>query len=425
MAHFDDLVARIPAERILCRTGPAPAADAPPWEAAASAAISRPIGCPPIGRMAGPGAGVVILADDATRPTPQDRLLPALLDALNAAGVPDANVTVIIALGTHRYMTGSEMRQRFGVELCRRVRVVNHEWQAPDTFVSLGTSPRGIPIRANRLASEADLLIGVGSVVPHIWAGWAGGGKIVLPGICSGESIAPTHALADDGGDLMSMSGRAENACRAEIDHVAAKVGLKCVLNVVVDARGACAWAGFGEPVTTHRAGVEAARHVFVRDIPALADVAIVDASPATKDYWQGVKALAHAQRAVKPGGTIILVGSFSEGIAPSHPEFAVHAGASHDSIVRAAEAGSIEDACIVTTLRLHALMRERCRVICLSEGMTAEDQRKLGFVHAADARAALDLALEQQGEDAMIGIIDFGADVLARVAEGKPHCDS
>jgi len=406
----------VPSERLLYRIGPAAAANAPSWEDAVASALSRPIACAPLEELARERSRVVVLVDDVTRPTPQGRLLPPLLQALGAAGVPDENITLLVALGTHRYMTQAEMRDRFGADVCRRVRVLNHEWRDPATFADLGRTERGLPVRVNRIASEADLLMGVGSIAPHIWAGWTGGGKIVLPGICSAEVIGPAHALAEEEGDLMRVSGTVEGACRHEIESVARRVGLRCVLNVVLDGGGACLWAGFGEPVRAHRAGAAAARKALVRPIPALADVVIVDASPATKDYWQGIKALAHGERGVKAGGTVILVGRFEEGIAPSHPEFQVHARAPYDSIPAAVDAGRIRDRVMVTTLRLHALLRDRCHVVCLSDGVKPEEKECLGFRHAGTAAEALEIACESQGPAARFGVIDFGASVLPQV---------
>lgn len=412
---IDEIAASLRGGQLLYRIAPSTVDGVCDWGAVVEAALRQPIGTPPLAQMTRRGDRVVILVDDLTRPTPQKSLLPALMDFLNGVGVEDDSAMVIVALGTHRYMTGAEMRERFGDAVLARLQVVNHLWKDPETFVDLGRTPRGTPLRVNRIAHEADLLIGVGSIVPHIYAGWGGGAKMVIPGICSHESIGPVHSLATGDGELLRLAGRAGTTCRREIEEGAAQVGLRFILNVVLDASGGGAWVGAGAPVETHRAGVAAAERIFVRDIPRPADVAIIDARPATIEYWQGIKALAHAARGVKPGGTAILVGEFPEGIETTHPDFASHALCSEEEIVRRWQSGKITDHVAVTPLRLHALARDHCEVICVSSGMSTEDKEKLGFRHADSIAEALELALAKQGASAEVGIIEFGGDVVPR----------
>jgi nickel-dependent lactate racemase len=339
-----------------------------------------------------------------------------LLNALNAAGVPDSDITVLIALGTHRYMTQPEMRTRFGEEVCERLNVVNHLWKDPSTTADLGLSLRGTPVKVNRLAYEADFLIGTGSIVPHIFAGWGGGAKIVMPGISNAESVAPTHALAAEDGSLLGVAGRAGNTCRREMEQVAARARLKFILNVVTDASGAPAWVGAGDPVKAHRAGVKAAEEVFLRPIPRPADIVIADAQPADLDYWQGIKALAHVQPGLKGGGTVILLAEFPDGISPTHTEFRDHALKSAEEILRDREAGEIADSAIVTTLCLHAEILARCKVICVSSFMSPQDKKRLGFLHVESAEEALAVAFAQQGAEAAVGIIEYAGDLLPRL---------
>lgn len=404
-------------ERLLYRIGPAAAPEPSDWPTAVRAALREPIGGPALEHLVCSYGKVVILADDLTRPTPQKQILPPLLDYLNAAGAPDGNITIIIALGTHRYMTEPEIAARFGEEVTSRVRVINHLWQAPETFVDLGATAKGTPVQVNRTAREAGLLIGTGSIVPHCYAGWAGGAKILQPGICSAETTARTHCMAAEDEDLLGIPGRVENPVRREIEEVAALAGLDFILNVVVDANGAPAWVGAGDTVRAHRAGVAAGERTYVRDIPAPADVVVVDAEPTTKDYWQGIKALVHAQRGVKAGGTVIFVGTFPEGIAPTHPEFSQHSLKPYGAILEALTAGRISDHIASATLRLHALIMAHCKVICVSPGMSIADKGKLGFDHAETVEQALEAALTELGQSADVGVIEYGGDVLPKVA--------
>jgi nickel-dependent lactate racemase len=219
--------------------------------------------------------------------------------------------------------------------------------------------------------------------------------------------------MAAESDDLLGIPGTAENPVRHEIEKIADKAGLGFVLNVVVDEAGHAAWVGAGDPVQVHRAGIEAARGIFERPIPALADIVVVDARPAIKDYWQGIKALAHAVRGVRKGGWAILVGSFPEGVAPMHPEFTQHASQSYEDLCHACAAGRIQDRIASATLRLHALILKHCRVICVSEGMSEADKERLAFLSAPSVDEALAMAQSELGPSATIGIIDYGGDLL------------
>ena len=127
-------------------------------------ALNNPIGTKKLPELTKKGDKVVIVADDITRPTPTDKLIPPLLDELNKAGIPDEDITIVVALGTHRYMTDEEMELKFGREVLERVEVINHEWKDPRNLVYVGSSSKGTPIIVNKIVYEADFKIGVGNI---------------------------------------------------------------------------------------------------------------------------------------------------------------------------------------------------------------------------------------------------------------------
>ena len=130
-------------------------------------AIESPIGTARLRDAARGAQRFVIVADDMTRQTPVQVIIPLLLDELNRAGVRDEQVTVLIALGTHRYMTDAEIITHFGAHVTQRVRVINNPWQDETQLVDLGSTPNGTPVHVSRIALESDFLIGLGSIVPH------------------------------------------------------------------------------------------------------------------------------------------------------------------------------------------------------------------------------------------------------------------
>jgi nickel-dependent lactate racemase len=361
---------------------------------------------------------VLILADDLTRATPRREILPPVLDLLKQAGVSDDRITVLIANGTHRAMTDQEIEKAFGHEIMSRFEIVNHNAHDPRELIHLGTTELGTPVVVNRRVASASLIIGVGSIIPHPEAGWGGGAKILQPGICGEETTNHTHMLAADHEDYLGIAGHVENPIRREMESVARLAGLRFIINAVFDGSGRVVGVVAGDPVTAHRQGVRIAESIFICRIPERADVVVVDAYPADQDYWQGLKPLAMATRAVRKGGTLILLASFPDGISPVYETaFLEHGRKRHTEVREAVERGIIGRTVSSVALHLHARVTDHARVVCVSEGMSENQKTALGFGSASSIEGALEDALSADDGTATIGLIAQGGEVL-------PLCD-
>jgi nickel-dependent lactate racemase len=419
LLRFPDL--RIPEDRVLFVLAPEVVARQIDIDSEIRASLRQPIGSPPLAELVSRGDRVLVLADDATRPTPRSRIIPPVLDALNAAGIPEDDITILIALGTHRPMTEREIAEAFGLGVTGRVSVLNHDFRNLKELVSVGRTEQGTPIIVNRRVREADFVLGVGSIVPHPEAGWSGGAKIFQPGVCGEETTAWTHMLAARQPDHLALAGAEENPVRREIERVAVQGGLRFIVNVVFDGAGKVVKVVAGDPIKAHRVGVRSARRIFVRAVPERADIVLVDARPADLDYWQGIKPLAFATRAVKPGGTVVLVGDFREGISPIYEaEFHAFGTESRDGLRRAEAAQRLERGVCTEALYLHAAILERADVICVSDGISRGDRNALGFRSAASIPEALGMAFERVGGEPTIGVILQGGDVLPCIDQEK-----
>jgi nickel-dependent lactate racemase len=413
------LTLRAPARNVLAVLTPGDARLAPSPAGEIRRAIEHPIGVPPlremargVRRVAGRGAGrVVIAADDLTRQTPAGLIIPALLDELNRAGVADEQVSVLIALGTHRPMTPAEIERHFGPDVTGRVRVANHPWQDPGQLADLGATPNGTPIQASRLALEAGLLIGIGSVAPHHIPGYSGGGKIVQPGLCGPATTGATHYLSTRA--PRSYLGQLENPVRAEIDAIAERVGLRAVLNTVLDRAGRLIEAFYGHPRLAHRAAAARARAIYGLPLPARADIVVAGSHPCDLEFWQAHKSLYPAEMAVKEGGTIIVVTPSPEGVTATHGDMLAYTGLEPEPIQALIEDGTIADTVSGALALAWAKVRQRARVCLVSDGISAEEARALGFEPFESAQSALDAAFRRHGDGASLTVLTHAPETL------------
>jgi nickel-dependent lactate racemase len=376
-------------------------------------AITSPIGVPDLREMvARHGTRTMILVDDGTRNTPQKLILPLLLEELNAAGVSDREITVLIALGTHRAMNKAECVARYGQEVVDRVTVMNLP-QDPASFVDLGTTPLGVPIHVSRLYLESELSIAVGNIIPHMYAGWAGGAKMVQPGVTDHVTTAQTHLMA--GPRVYEILGQVDNPVRREMEEIALKTGLKCIVNVVLNSEGEIIAVVAGHPVKAHRAGVEIARPVYTIDIDERPDIVIAGAHPADRDLWQGFKPINGCGMLAREGGTLILVTPAPEGMCPDHPQLIELGMTPQDQVYELLKQGKISDGVAAATYLAFIQTRGRVNIIVVTDGFTNEQAARIGLTATPSLEEALSLAMARHGKGARVGVVTKGADVMAR----------
>lgn len=386
-----------------------PLADLP---AAIDAALDDPIGQPRLEDWVAAGSRVLLASDDITRLTPCDRIIPPLLDRLNAAGVADANISCIMGLGTHRYMTEAEMDQKVGATVRQRIRVFNHEWKDPDALADLGVSQQGTPMVVNRAAVEADLVIGLGAIVPHHIPGYSGSSKIIQPGISGAVTTAETHLLScDAGGD--SFLGIEDNPVRRDMDEMAERVGMKTIFNVVMDSGGQTVGVFFGAMDAAFKQGVALAREIYGIPYHETPDIVVANAYPCELDFWQSHKAQYPAQRMIKPGGTIIVCTPAPEGVSPVHTELLDFTAWSSAEIKAAYRDGRLKNGVACALAIAWAMVREKASVILYSPGVPEADKIRLGHTHAPALDWAVAEALRRQGDDARITVLTHAPDML------------
>ncbi|HET9014643.1 MAG TPA: nickel-dependent lactate racemase [Thermomicrobiaceae bacterium] len=401
----------VPARARLTVVSPHPVAPSADPAAEVRRALTDPIGAPRLHDAARGTRSVVILADDLTRQTPVDVIIPGLLEELSDAGIRDEQITVLIALGTHRPMTEPEIAARFGAAVTGRVAVVNNPWDDLDQLVDLGITPNGTPILVSRIAYEADFLIGLGSIVPHHIPGYSAGAKIVQPGVSGAATTGATHFLSTR--TRRSYLGLVDNPVRAEMERIAEQVGLSVVLNTVLDHAGRLVRAFFGDPRRAWRAGVALSREVYGAALPGPADVVVAGSHPCDIEFWQAHKSLYPADIAVRDGGTIVVVTPSPEGVSVTHHDMLAFTALDAARIEALIEAGTLGDVVSGALALAWARIRERADVSLVSGGISDDEARALCFTPYVGLQEAVDAALRRHGSDAAVTVLTHAPEML------------
>lgn len=380
--------------------------------------FSQPIGSPRLCDLARGCSRVLVLCDDNTRPTPVKLMLPPILEQLAKAGVGKDEISILVAGGTHRLMSEDEIIGRFGQQVVDNYHVFCHQWQNESELSCMGTTEHGTEIWVNRHALEADLVIGVGHIVPHGIVGFSGGAKIVQPGICGEKTTGQTHWLAAHY-PIDQLLGVRDNPVRAEIDEVGVRVGLKFIANAIQDGSGHLVHVVTGNPIDAHRRGCEVSASVYGVSTPGEVDIVMVDSYPNDLVQWQAINGIFPAGLVVRRGGHIILVSPCPEGVDPQHPEVLQYGYRSFAEIRALVESGMITNLTAASQLaRVGRITAEKARLILVSTGLDEATTRRLGFEYAPTVQDALTLAFREQGRDAKVAVLRNGSEILPVVSE-------
>jgi nickel-dependent lactate racemase len=316
-------------------------------------------------------------------------------------------------------MTNDEIRDKFGAETLRRVPVVNHPYKDPAALVDLGTTKNGGRIRINREVVEADFKMGIGSIVPHHIPGYAGGAKIIQPGVSGEETTAYTHLLSVR--TPRSYLGVLENPVREELDAMARKVGMNTILNTVLNRHGQVVQAFFGDVVEAFRAGVAKSREVYDVPIPEEADIVLSSSHPCDLEFWQAHKTLYPSDLAVKAGGIVIVATPCHEGVATTHGNMLDMTPYGSRRLREMVSAKELADEVGAALAIAWAQVKEREEVWIVSDGIRPDEAAKLGFRHFTSVQGALDAALAQKGVAARVTVLTHAPDMLPRITGSSP----
>ncbi len=273
-------------------------------------AFARPIGTKPIRQLARGKKNVVIVFDDMSRPTKVAEIAPYVLEELAAGGVDDDDIQFICALGTHGPLSASDFRKKIGEDVVARFNVYNHNIYENCTYI--GKTKRGTPVSLNTEFVNADLKIGIGSIVPHITVGFGGGAKIVLPGISSIDTIYYNHTVVPQKAKASGIEANSgmgineDNAQLFDMQEACQMSGLDVKIDAIVNTHRDTVALFVGNPIDEYYEGVKLAKHHYLSLKPKNTEVIVANANAKVNESLIAF-ATAHPLLPDR-GGTLVLV---------------------------------------------------------------------------------------------------------------------
>ena len=369
-------------------------------------ALEHPIGAPHLRESVLPGMKVCIITSDISRPLPSYDVLPSVLRELSAAGIPDSDITVVFAIGSHRTHTEEERRKLAGDETYARVRCIDSD---PDDCILMGTSSKGTPFAITRSVAESDFRIALGNIEFHYFAGYSGGVKALMPGVSTPEAIQANHSLMVSPD---ACTGKLEgNPVREDLEEVLNCCQIHYIVNAVLDEHKHIVYAAAGDVIKAHRDGCRYLDRMYRKPIPGRADIVIVSQGGYPKDanLYQTQKALDNSKHAIKDGGTIILIGACNEGLGSAKfEEWLTGSEKAHDMVERIGrdfQLGGHKAAAI-------GMVLDRADIDLVSE-MEDDLVRSIFLNPQPSAQEAFDQAMARYGPDAAVIAMPFGGATL------------
>ena len=383
-------------------------------------ALDHPIGSPKIEELARPGMDVVLLFDDLQRPTPVHLALPEILNRLNHAGIPDERITAICAIGTHPIPTLEQLKKKVGEIAFSRLqgRIFSHDPHASDNVI-IGRTHRGTLVEVNRYVAFADLIIGVGECMPHPIAGFGGGYKIVMPGVCSYRSVASHHFtwMRHRNSRVNLLDG---NSFYEEIVDAGRLSRLAFKLDFIINEKKEVIRAFAGGPVAEHREASKFSASLYTVPLSKLADVTITSAFPLEVGV-QATKALTMAGFCTRSGGVIIWVAPQKEAgsILPLVKEMASSesAGDFHRRLIE----GNIPDhlksfgISYIMQVVYFKELAEKFNVVHVTEGLSPEQVKMMNFSYSSNIQEAIDQVSKKMPQ-ADVGIFPSGGNIIPEI---------
>lgn len=377
-------------------------------------ALEHPIGTSRLRELAKGKRRVTLVTSDHTRAVPSRLTLPILLKEIRE-GNPDAQITILVATGLHRATTEAEMRSMFGDAVVDHEKIaVNHAFE-PDEFVSMGVLPSGAEFYVNRLAVDCDLLVTEGFIEPHFFAGFSGGRKSILPGICNAATVNENHSYKAIASPWSVTGVLDKNPIHKDMITAAKRVNVQFILNVAQNSEKKIIAAFAGDLEQAHEKGV-----AFVRELaqcpPITGDIVVTSNGgyPLDQNLYQTPKAVSTAEACAGEDGVIIMSASCVDGMGGSFFEKLIVRGTVQEIDDYLSKIPPKETISEQWCAQIYARILKKHPVILVTTYLDRETVEKANMIHASSLDEALETAYRLKGPDAKVVVIPDGVSVLA-----------
>jgi nickel-dependent lactate racemase len=373
--------------------------------------LRNPLAGPPLRERMRAGQRVAIVISDITRPVPNQLLLEPVLAELAAAGIRDADVTIVNGTGLHRGNSDAELAEMLGSDIPQRYAIVQHDARDRSTLAEIGRS-RGVPVELCRAYVDTDVRIVVGFVEPHLFAGYSGGPKGIMPGVAGADIVMSNHGapnLAHPKATWCVMDG---NPVQDEIRAVVDLLPPDFMLNVTLDSKRRVSGVFTGDMYPAHAAAIEQSASQYQAPISHPYDVVVVTnmGYPPDTTLYQSVKGMSVAAQGVREGGAILLVAGCEEGIGSRDYE---------EGLLAAGSPAALLDRILHTEQPRHdqwqiqcqAMVQAKARVMLHSK-LTPEQANAAHLEHATDASDAVRTLVEDaraRGNEGSVLVMPYG----------------
>ena len=379
-------------------------------------ALLSPIGSRPLHELAVGKKSCTIIISDHTRPVPSRDILPPMLAELRK-GSPDIAVTLLVATGFHRPTTTAELEAKLGPEIAENEKIIVHDAFDPASNVQIGILPSGAPLVIDRAAVETELLISEGFIEPHFFAGFSGGRKSVLPGVCDKTTVLGNHCgefIASPYARTGILEG---NPLHRDMVAAAELAKLSFIVNVVINDDKKTVAAFAGDFRKAHEAGVAFLRpYCEVQAIPGDIVITSNGGAPLDQNIYQSVKGLTAAEASAREGAVLIMCAELADGTGGEGFYRSLRdceSPAAHFAQCAATPQNETIPDQWESQILARILMKHR--VIFVSRPEMEVTLREMKLDYAPDLDTAITMAKADKGEHADITIIPNGISVMVK----------
>lgn len=383
--------------------------------------LENPTGAEPLKKMAEGRKSACVVICDHTRPVPSALLLPPVLQCLKEAGVSEEKTCILLATGGHRASTPEELNWMVGEDIRKGYAVVSHNARAKAEHTLVGEVLDGIPAWIDSRYVQAELKVIIGLIEPHLMAGYSGGRKMVCPGIASLETIRGVHSPALLEHPASAPGILTDNPVHIACTQAATLAGCDFCVNITQDDRRRITGIFAGDLHQSFAQGVEFVEQTSRISIAKPVDIVVTTGAgyPLDTTLYQAVKGLVAVLPIVKPGGSLLLAASLSEGLgSPSFCRIYEEVQSLKDFMQKITVEGKYWDD--QWQVEEQAKAARKAEIFCYSRALPPEVLRKGFLTPVGSVESGLKSLIARYGSTARIAVVPDGPFVMPVVADNQ-----